>query len=314
MCKSPSIIRNPKAGIKGQKEFLPVPCGKCKKCVSLKIAEWTWRFEQELRVTHSPLFVTLTYRTDALTYNASGVKVLNPDDLRKYIMLLRFHHKKQSSSDLRFFACGEYGSKRKRPHYHVVLLNCDDLRLVIDTWKHGRVHVSPISSLASIGYTLKYLKKENNFRPQSYVKNIRPFESGFKPPAPRVRIPYRYHSEPAVKLQSARCFVRMSRGLGFNYISPQTIEYHNRRLDNYRVTLDNGNEIPLPKVFKDRIYDDFTRWKLGNFLSEYHDAENEKRILTVMNQTGNTRKNIEVAIDVEPYVERKKFIYESDEQ
>jgi hypothetical protein len=62
-------------------------------------------------------FVTLTYGNDWLPLGGSLVK----RDLCLFMKRLR----KARGAGVRFYACGEYGSLNQRPHYHVLLFNCD---------------------------------------------------------------------------------------------------------------------------------------------------------------------------------------------
>lgn len=61
--------------------------------------------------------VTLSYNKEHLPAGGTLVK----RDLQLYMKKLR----KEFGRGIRFYACGEYGEKEKRPHYHVVLFNFD---------------------------------------------------------------------------------------------------------------------------------------------------------------------------------------------
>lgn len=63
-------------------------------------------------------FLTLTYRDEALTRTKDGATLVMKD-LQLFMKRLRL----ERPSGLRFLACGEYGERTKRPHYHVLLLN-----------------------------------------------------------------------------------------------------------------------------------------------------------------------------------------------
>lgn len=54
-------------------------------------------------------FVTLTYDNDSLP----GDSGLHKEDFQRFMKRLR----KYSGYDLKYFACGEYGGRFKRPHY-----------------------------------------------------------------------------------------------------------------------------------------------------------------------------------------------------
>lgn len=62
-------------------------------------------------------FVTLTYDDKHLPENGSLV----PKHLQKFLKRLR----KQTKLKLRFYASGEYGEEKQRPHYHLIIFGCD---------------------------------------------------------------------------------------------------------------------------------------------------------------------------------------------
>ena len=63
-------------------------------------------------------FITLTYDDNHLPWDGS----LNKKHLQDFMKRLRWHHRDKT---IRFFACGEYGEKLSRPHYHALLFNHD---------------------------------------------------------------------------------------------------------------------------------------------------------------------------------------------
>ena len=91
-------------------DTIEVSCGKCLECLSRKSIEWAVRICLEAREHAENCFITLTYaETD---YN------LHKRDLQLFIKRLRKH---VEPVKVRYFACGEYGSKGHRPHYHIIL-------------------------------------------------------------------------------------------------------------------------------------------------------------------------------------------------
>ena len=71
-------------------------------------------------------FVTLTYNDDNL-----------PPDLsldKRAFQLFMKRLRKRVKVPIRFFACGEYGEKLQRPHYHVILFGID-LRKENQSWR-----------------------------------------------------------------------------------------------------------------------------------------------------------------------------------
>lgn len=103
---------------------LKIPCGKCIGCKLEHSRQWALRCMHEKRLYTDSAFLTLTYAPANLPPGGTLVK----RDLQLFMKRLR----KQMGDGVRFFACGEYGEKHGRPHYHVLLLNKDftDRRLI----------------------------------------------------------------------------------------------------------------------------------------------------------------------------------------
>lgn len=91
-------------------------CGQCEPCRAARSREWAGRILLEASEHASSAFITLTYNDDHLPPYGS----LRPKDLQNWKKRLALTLK---HSRLRFFACGEYGSKTGRPHYHAVIFN-----------------------------------------------------------------------------------------------------------------------------------------------------------------------------------------------
>ena len=104
----------------GQKHpiFYLVPCGKCALCRQKKSMDWQCRIEAETAChTVKPLLVTLTYAYEP----KNGLEKVHLQefwhDLRQYLDRRNIYHK------LRYFQVGEYGSKKGRAHYHLLIWN-----------------------------------------------------------------------------------------------------------------------------------------------------------------------------------------------
>ena len=104
----------------GKAAIVPLPCGNCLCCRINKSKEWAVRCVLESLYHDENLFITLTYDDDHLP--ADGL--LYRSDVTKFIKRLRHY------CSVRYFGCGEYGTKNKRPHYHLILFGChlDDLK------------------------------------------------------------------------------------------------------------------------------------------------------------------------------------------
>ena len=139
---------------------LLVPCGKCLACRIARRQEWSMRCLHELSSFDDAVFVTLTYDDDHLPPNGTLVV----DDLQKFFKRLRKEVKRRGSPDkIRYYACGEYGDRFGRPHYHVILfglsLRDDDKSMVRYKWPHGLVHFGTVTP-DSISYVCQYIDKK----------------------------------------------------------------------------------------------------------------------------------------------------------
>lgn len=125
-CISPVKTRNKETG-----DWLDYPCGQCMACRITRRQEWTLRLMLEMGEHEYSYFVTLTYNDENLPENGS----LKKKDLQKFLKRLRFKHK---SKTIRYFACGEYGDKKKRPHYHVIVMTEEDMSIRFGRTKGGK--------------------------------------------------------------------------------------------------------------------------------------------------------------------------------
>lgn len=103
-------------------------------------------------------FITLTY--------ANAPKNLDKRHVQLFIKRLR------KLSPVRYFACGEYGTTTRRPHYHAILFGRDYLEKavpindklythadVLNAWGHGHISIAPVT-LASCMYVAGYVNKK----------------------------------------------------------------------------------------------------------------------------------------------------------
>lgn len=92
---------------------------------------WSARIQLEAACYASSVFFTLTYSPESLP----DPPQLQPKDLQNFLKRLR---RRLEPRRVRFFACGEYGSRSLRPHYHGVLfgleLNDEIERIVNESW------------------------------------------------------------------------------------------------------------------------------------------------------------------------------------
>lgn len=110
-------VINFKGGSFREWEEITLPCGRCIGCRLEKSREWAVRCVHEALLYDSNCFITLTFNDSHLDSNGSLVK-------RDFVLFMKRLRKKYGSG-IRFFHCGEYGSKLGRPHHHAILFNFD---------------------------------------------------------------------------------------------------------------------------------------------------------------------------------------------
>lgn len=193
--KAESAFQSPYA-VKCVTAFTEIPCGRCVDCKLKYSREWADRcmFEAEYYKPSETWFVNLTYDDDHIMDVGSDIfsGTLLKSDLSGFMKRLRRHCEYHDiSKDIRFYACGEYGDRTHRPHYHVILYGVDLLAkdklkywmktktgfpswtspLLEKIWSKGRVVVTLIS-WDTCAYTARYcMKKVGNLTPDHYISN-----------------------------------------------------------------------------------------------------------------------------------------------
>lgn len=146
----------------GPQDLVTVSCGKCIECLSARSNEWAFRLMIEKADHKQSCFVTLTYRESPGS--------VSKRDFQLFMKRLR---DRIAPTKVRYFACGEYGSKG-RPHYHAVIFGWrpSDMQYFYSSsgnplylsheleklWPLGFVTVGDLS-LSSCKYVAKYLQK-----------------------------------------------------------------------------------------------------------------------------------------------------------
>lgn len=145
---------------------IPFPCGQCLPCRINKRRLWTHRLMLESYQHAESIFVTLTYAEEYLPENAS----LDKKALRDFLKRLRYFCEPRK---IRYYACGEYGSKTYRPHYHAIIfgLGLSDGELVAKAWPFGRVHVGECN-VHTVQYVAGYVTKKFIKKDDARVKEF----------------------------------------------------------------------------------------------------------------------------------------------
>lgn len=97
-----------------------VPCSRCLGCRLERSRQWAVRGMCELWSHDRSSFLTLTYKEENLVWGNSRA-TLFPKHLQLFLKRLR----KSLDYPVRFLACGEYGERTQRPHYHCILYGHD---------------------------------------------------------------------------------------------------------------------------------------------------------------------------------------------
>lgn len=156
-------------------ENLLLPCGTCVGCRQRRAAEWASRSVAESSLHEHNSFVTLTYDD----FNVPRDGGLVPEHLQKFLKRVRAGLARSLpgllGDRLRFLACGEYGDKSDRPHYHALLFGCGfsdgypirknlyASHVLTRLWGLGHASYGGVSG-ASAAYVAQYSLKKQSVR------------------------------------------------------------------------------------------------------------------------------------------------------
>lgn len=168
-------------------EYISIPCGRCIGCRLDYSRTWADRCMLEAEYHENNYFLTLTYDNDNLPECRTGSPVhsLSKRDVQLFMKKLR---RRFPNDRIRYFGCGEYGSKSMRPHYHLLLFGCplEDLQLfkrdldnnylyfisdtIRDCWDYGN-HLITELTWETCAYTARYIvKKQKGIGAEIYEK------------------------------------------------------------------------------------------------------------------------------------------------
>lgn len=208
---------------------IPINCGKCLNCKRNRVNMWSFRLMKEAAISTSQKFITLTYDTKYVPITENGFMTLRKAELQAFFKRLREYEKqgrsgalaKKIGKSLKYYAVGEYGTIRKRPHYHIILFNLLDEENIYKAWKFGGIDVQEANN-NTIDYTLKYIMKKIG---------------GHKFKA----------------FDGEKEFSIMSKKLGHNWMSEAIVRHYRENLDiNYTIA-DKGYKVPLSKYYRDKM-------------------------------------------------------------
>ncbi|QCS37188.1 replication initiation protein [Tortoise microvirus 66] len=215
-CFSPVTIR-----VKGSS--FSVPCHHCMSCRFTYQSYLLFCCQRELQTAYErglgASFVTYTYSDDHLPVSGSL-------DKKEFQNMLKRVRKTHSLPPFKYIACGEYGDRFGRAHYHSVFFGLSDVlaqAFVKPHWHGGICRVETLRSASGLRYVLDYCCKSINGKMAEEMYDNQGIE---------------------------RPFLTHSIKLGRDWLNAHMDEIVSDGF-NYR---DKGVLRPLPKYFRD-IYD-----------------------------------------------------------
>lgn len=142
---------------------IEIACGKCLGCKADQSLMWSIRSYHESTLHDQNCFLTLTYDDAHLPQDGK----IDKRHLQNFFKRIR-----RDGTKIRYIACGEYGGKTNRPHYHAIIFGKDWLeksvplkqdlytnQSLMETWGHGIVSIAPVT-MGSICYVCGYVTKK----------------------------------------------------------------------------------------------------------------------------------------------------------
>lgn len=232
-----------------------VPCGACHACRINRREDWAVRLFHESKMFDDNVFTTLTYDTENLPKNSS----LNKRDVQLFLKRFR---KKVSPRKIRYFACGEYGGKFNRPHYHAIMFDVglDDKKDIKKCWSKGIIDVKPINK-ERLRYCAKYINKKITGKKAQhhYGKKVPEFSLMSKRPP-----------------------------LGLKYIGKYVETWKNKGYVSFY-----GKKVPVPKLYKKKYYTEDDMIKMRDIVVEQAVKRNKKMVQRTLQNNQNLVENIQ---------------------
>lgn len=220
---------------------ITIPCGRCRGCRLDYSRQWAVRCVHEAQMHEANAFITLTYNKENLPENRS----IDKEVFKKFMKRLRRQIERDFGiKNIRYFACGEYGTQRNRPHYHAIIFGCDfpdkllhskrngnllfRSKCLEKSWKYGYSSVGHCT-FESAAYVARYVMKKYNNQDEEkeFVRySIVDPENG-----------------EVFKLQKEFCLMSRKPGIGRTWL-----EKYKSDTDKDFITV-NGKKMSLPKYY-----------------------------------------------------------------
>ncbi len=244
-CLTPITLKKKEVAIDDPFSSNVVPCGKCPACLRRRQSGWIFRLKEEQQQSKTSAFLTLTYDDQNIHTSENGLPTLNRRDHQLFMKRARKELNKiywrtiMPNTKLRYYACGEYGNRTRRPHMHSILFNApqewlDAPEAITGLWQKGHVRVDKCTD-ATIAYVTKYMSKT------AYTD---PFTDIICKQTGEITTDDREKE-----------FSLMSKGLGATWLTDKKVEYYSEKLIPYIID-EGGRKITMPRYFRDKIYTD----------------------------------------------------------
>lgn len=227
MCATPITIKRTYRTMSG--EFTNVvPCGKCLLCLRRRQSAWAFRLSEHNKIADTSAFLTLTYDELCLPYSQNGLPTLKKVDLQEFWKKVR---RDIEPTKIKYYACGEYGTKSDRPHYHAIVFDLPKNYLqngqrLADKWGLGHIRVD-VCNGATINYVTKYVMK-GQWQPQ-------------------------HDQETGLTDDRVPQYAAMSKNLGLSHLTPAMKKYYQRSKVGH-VTLPSGVKLSMPRYYREKVY------------------------------------------------------------
>jgi hypothetical protein len=252
--------------------IIELKCGKCETCRLAYASQWAKRLTDELKTFPDAMFITLTYDDEHLPENNSLV----PRDLRLFIKRLRRDHKGikavlmpngKYDRPLRFWGAGEYGTKSKRAHYHLILFNYDfpdkypdehtpigklghqlwQSNTLTRLWGKGKANYGSVTP-ESCNYVARYaMKKVNASTDPDYYKRLDAQET-IDPETGEIM-----YEDIIIEVEPEFSMMTTQPGIGYFYFKQYRADVINNDLLNLRALPNNPDKSPTPRYYHKQL-------------------------------------------------------------
>lgn len=306
MCLQPITLKPTYCKYDGQFHSYTVPCGKCLECKIKYQNDWFVRLSQESKQHGVIIFFTLTYRerisprywmfnkdrrqffcpyyvdkntgethrTVYLKHVQDWLKRFRINRYRRLVENGLSNEVAKVKNRFKYFITSEYGPQTLRPHYHGIFFGVSesDFRDAYEDW---------MDYYGNVEYSVIYLNdakyRSNIFRYVAKYCSKGVFEN------------------PKVELGLVdKTFHLISKKLGANYITPQSLAYHlgrdiyigKQRINNHQYTDDylnyliinrrifvDGWSYDMPRYYRNQIYGEQSNlsYQMSAYLRAQHD-------------------------------------------